>query len=182
MTTFSFVPRNLWLITALLAALATCAFAAGTGAAYKQYTDPGKRFIFDYPSTMEVLSENPDAVKVFHPSVSFRISVFIEKRKTKSMRTAEEFVAAFRKRLEEEMSNVTVLGQGKLNGLEGSQAFLVVSFRDAKGVQLVQLVQYYVAEERFLQMTISDRPEGFKNLETVIRRVHNSLKVIDANL
>jgi hypothetical protein len=42
----------------------------------------------------------------------------------------------------------------------------------------VQLVQYYVTEDRLLQMIISDRPEGFRNLQKVIRQIHQSLRIM----
>ena len=156
--------------------------AAADEAQYKQYTDPGRRFIFDYPATMQVKSEGPDDVQIFHPEASFRISVFVEKRKNKPDLTAENLLAALKKELAKQTKDFTVLGEGKLEGLPGSQGYVVVSFRDKKGIQLVQLVQYYVAHKACLQMTISDRPWGFKNLEPVIKKVHASLRIIDPSL
>jgi hypothetical protein len=149
---------------------------------YKQYTDPGRRFLFDYPATMSVRSAAPDEVLIYHPGASFRIAVYVERRKTKSGRTAQDLLNAFKKELEKENKDVSVLGEGKLEGLSGSQGFVVVSFKDQKGTQLVQLVQYYVTENGLLQMTISDRPWGFKNLEPVIKKVHQSLRIIDPTL
>ena len=96
--------------------------------------------------------------------------------------TADILLAVLKKRLQEEMKNVSVLGEGKLANLKGSQGYVAVSFTDKKGTQLVQMVQYDVSEDRFLQMTISDRPEGFKNLETVIRKIHQSLKILNPKL
>jgi hypothetical protein len=84
--------------------------------------------------------------------------------------------------LQEEMKKVSVLGEGKLEGLQGSQGYVAASFTNQKGVQMVQMVQYYVSEDRFLQMTFSDRAEGFKNLETVIRKIHQSLKILKPKL
>ncbi len=149
---------------------------------YKQYLDPAGRFSFEYPATMKLEAANKDEVKVYHPAASCRISVFIEQRQGKSNLTADILLAVLKKRLQEEMKNVSVLGEGKLAGLKGSQGYIAVSFTDKKGTQLVQLVQYYVSEDRFLQMTISDRPEGFKNLETVIRKIHQSLKILNPKL
>lgn len=172
-------------ILCLLAAGAGSAFvhaAESDEAAYKQYTDPGRRFIFDYPATMKVKSESPDDVQIFHPKASFRISVFVEKRKNKPDLTAENLLAVLKKELAKQTKDFTVLGEGKLEGLTGSQGYVVVSFRDKKGIQLVQLVQYYVAPKACLQMTISDRPWGFKNLEPVIKKVHGSLRIIDPSL
>jgi hypothetical protein len=151
-------------------------------ALYKQYTDPGRRFLFDYPATMKVRSADPNEVHIFHPAASFRIAVYVEKRKTKSGRTAQDLLTAFKKELEKENKDVSLLGEGKLEGLSGSQGFVVVSFKDRKGTQFVQLVQYYVTENASLQMTISDRPWGFKNLEPVIKKVHQSLRIIDPTL
>jgi hypothetical protein len=156
--------------------------AAGDEARYIQYTDPGRRFIFDYPSTMQVKSTGPDDVQVFHQAASFRISVFVERRKNRPDLTAEDLLTALKKALEKETKDFSVLGEGKLEGLPESQGYVVVSFRDTKGTQLVQLVQYYVAAKACLQMTISDRPWGFKNLEPVIKKVHRSLRIVDPTL
>ncbi len=149
---------------------------------YKLYTDPEGRFSFEYPATMKVQSPNNDEVKVYHPGAGLRISVFVEKRPAKSKLTAQNLLAASKKQLEEEARDVSVMGEGKLPKLEGSQGYVVVSFRDAKGTQLVQMVQYYVAEDRFLQMTIADRAQGYKNLEPVVQKVHHSLKIIKSQL
>ena len=151
-------------------------------ALYKQYVDPAGRFSFEYPGTMKLEATSNNEVKIYHPAASFRISVFVEQRQGKSNLTADVLLAALKKRLQEEMKNVSVLGEGKLAGLQGSQGYVAVSFTDKKGTQLVQMVQYYVSEDRFLQMTMSDRPEGFKNLETVIRKIHQSLKILKPKL
>ena len=158
------------------------AHAAADEAAYKQYTDPRRRFLFDYPATMRVKSVGPDDVQIFHPAASFRISVFVEKRAEKPGLTADNLLTALKKELAKQSKDFSVLGEGKLDGVPGSQGYVVVSFLDKRGTQLVQLVQYYVAANRWLQMTISDRPWGFKNLEPVIKRVHQSLRIIDPAL
>lgn len=151
-------------------------------ALYKHYTDPEGRFGFDYPSTMKVQTPSNDEVKVYHPGAGFRITVFVEKSPGKSKLTASNLLAASKKQLEEEAREVSVIGQGKLPGIDGSQGYIVVSFRDARGTRLVQMVQYYVADDRFLQMTIADRAEGYKNLEPVVQKVHNSLKILKPQL
>jgi hypothetical protein len=170
----------------LFLVLSVCCFisdhSSGQEALYKQYVDPEGRFSFEYPATMKLETANNDEVKVYHPAASFRISVFVERRQVKSDLTADILLAVLKKRLQEEMKNVAVLGEGKLANLKGSQGYVAVSFTDKKGTQLVQMVQYYVSEDRFLQMTISDRPEGFKNLETVIRTIHQSLKILNPKL
>ncbi len=154
----------------------------GQEALYKQYIDPAGRFSFEYPATMKLETVSNDEVKIYHPAASFRISTFVGQIQGKSKLTADLLLAALKKRLQEEMKNVSVLGEGKLAGLQGSQGYVAVSFTDKKGVGLVQMVQYYVADDRFLQMTISDRPEGFKNLEIVIRKIHQSLKILKPKL
>ncbi len=73
------------------------AHAASVEAASTRSTDPGRRFLFDYPGTMKVKSIGPDEVQVFHPGASFRISVYIERRKNKPGRTAQDLLTALRK-------------------------------------------------------------------------------------
>jgi hypothetical protein len=178
--------RSVSIIGFLFLAGSMCWFASdqafGQEALYKLYVDPAGRFSFEYPATMKLESTGNDEVKIYHPAASFRISVFVEQVRGKSNLTAQVLLAALKKRLQEEMKDVSVLGEGKLAGLQGSQGYVAVSFTDKKSVRLVQMVQYYVAEDRFLQMTISDRPEGFKNLETVIRKIHQSLKIMKPKL
>lgn len=162
----------------LVLAFAGSSFAQN---AFKQYADPGRRFAFDYPSTMTVKNQGPDEVKIFHPAATLRISVFVQDRPKKSPPKAEVVADLFEK-LKQEMKDCTVLEQGKIAGLDGAQGYNIISFKDHRGIQLVQLVQYYIAEDRLLQMIISDRTEGFKNLEKVIRRIHNSLKILNPKL
>jgi len=149
---------------------------------YKQYSDPLRRFSFDYPATMNLAPKGADEVKITHPGATLRITVFVEKRPRKAAPDAQGLLEAFKSKLKEEMKDVSILEEGKLKGLEGSQGYLICSFKDGRGIRLVQLIQYYVSEERVLQFIISDRPQGFKNLEEVIRRVHGSLKVANPNL
>ncbi len=156
--------------------------SSGQEALYKQYVDPAGRFSFEYPATMKLAAAPKDEVTVYHPATLFRVSVFVRQLQGKSNLTADVLLAVWKKALQEEMKNVSVLGEGKLSGIQGSQGYVAVSFTDKKGVQLVQMVQYYVSEDRYLQMIISDRPEGFKNLETVIRKIHQSLKILNPKL
>ncbi len=130
---------------------------------------------------MTVKSPGPDEVKIFHPAATFRISAFVQDRSKKSTPKAEDVTDLFEK-LKQEMKDCTVLEQGKLAGLDGVQGYNIYSFKDHRGMELVQLVQYHIAEDRVLQMIISDRTEGFKNLEKVIRKIHNSLKVLNTKL
>ncbi len=151
--------------------------AIGADAPFKRYADPAKRFTFEYPGTMKVEARDPDNVKVSHPGASLRITVVVEKRQRKRDATVEPFLAAFKKTLEKDMSQTTILEEGKLPGPSGSQGYVICAFKDQRGTRFVQLVQYCVSEGSLLQMTISDRPEGFKNLEKVIRKIHQSLKI-----
>lgn len=149
---------------------------------FARYTDPAGRFSLDYPATMKVETAQPEEVKIYHPGASLRITIFVARRKNQKVRDADLLLAIFRKRMQEEMKDFSILEEGKLAGLAGSQGYLICSFRDPRGIQLVQVVQYVVAKDRLLQVIISDRPEGFKNLADVIRKVHRSLHVTDALL
>jgi hypothetical protein len=149
---------------------------------FTQYTDPGRRFMFDYPSTMKVQVSNSDEVKIFHPGATLRITVFVEKRPRATKATARDLLAAFNKKLKEEMKDVSIIQEGKLENLGGSQGYVICSFKNRKGIHLVQLVQYYVTKDRLLQMTISDLPRGFKNLWKVIDNIHRSLRIINPDL
>lgn len=164
---------------AALSALSTS--AAATDAGYTRYKDPHGRFAFDYPSTMQVRTSTPDEVLLFHPSATLRISVFIEKRSRRGEAKVEPFLAAFKQRLKHEMKESVVLDEGKPQGT-GDAGYLVCGFKDQRGMDHVQLVHYVVGEEKVLQMIISDRPAGFTNLESVIRKVHGSLTITDGGL
>ncbi len=165
-------------ITVLSCVPAMSASSANQDRAYRTYVDPQRRFSFDYPVTMTVKSPNPNEVRVLHPQASFRIAVFVEERSGKTPLNADQLLEAVTKKLQEEKKDVSILQRGKLPKLAGSQAYVVASFTDPSGMQLIQLVQYYVAPERILQMTLSDRPQGFANLASVIGRVHSSLRIL----
>jgi hypothetical protein len=163
-----------------LGILATPLLAEDTG--FTSYKDPEQRFSFEYPSTMKVRVAGNDEVRVTHPGATLRIMVLVEKRRRPGTASASLLLDAFKKTLKEEMKDVAVLEEGKLAGLQGAQGYIVCSFKDLRGIQLVQLVQYYVTEDRVLQMTISDKPEGFKNLEKVVRKIHQSLRILNPKL
>jgi len=162
--------------------LALCGANAAAADGFKQYLDPHGRFFFDYPATMNAESTGADQVKISHPGATLRITVFVEKRPKKAVPDAQGLLEVFKNKLKEDVKDVSVLEEGKLKGLEGSQGYLICFFKDARGIGLVQLIQYYVSEERVLQLIISDRPQGFKNLEKVIRRIHGSLRIVSPNL
>ncbi|MCA1959274.1 MAG: hypothetical protein LDL33_00660 [Desulfomonile sp.] len=166
----------------LCAAIALIAsYACATDAGYTQYRDPLGRFAFDYPSTMEVRSTNPDQVSIFHPSASLRISVFVEKRARRGEAKAGPFLASFKERLKLDMKDAVVLDESEAQ--KGSDSgHLVCAFKDRRGLEHVQLVHYVVGEDKVLQMIISDRPSGFANLEPVIRKVHGSLQILGRGL
>ncbi len=164
----------------LLDILTTNLLAQTSG--FTKYTDREQRFSFEYPSTMRASAAGNDEVRVTHPGATLRIMVLVEMRRRPGKASAELLLDAFKKTLKDEMKNVTVLEEGKLPGLQGAQGYVVCSFKDLRGIQLVQLVQYYVTEDRVLQMTISDRPEGFKNLEKVVRKIHQSLRILKPKL
>jgi hypothetical protein len=170
-----------WLLSlpATLAVLLTVMEAAfGAPQGFKQYTDPEGRFLFDYPAAMNIQATNPNEIRISHPQATLRITVFIESRPRKAKPNAEALLAAFKQGLQESAKDAKIIKEGKLAGMEGSQGFVICSFTNRNGVQLVQLVQYYVSEDRSLQMTISDRPEGFRNLAKVIAIVHESLRIV----
>jgi hypothetical protein len=148
---------------------------------FTKYADPAGRFTFDYPTTMTLKTAGENEVKIFHPAATLRISVFIQDRQKKGPVTAETVADLFRK-LKQEMKDSSILEEGKIKGLDGTQGYTILLYKDHRGLQLVQLVQYYIADERVLQMVISDRTEGFKNLEKVIRKIHNSLKILKPSL
>jgi hypothetical protein len=149
---------------------------------FKQYTDPAGRFSLEYPATMKVSAPKPDAVTIYHPRASLLIRIFVEKWRRAKVTSAGAMLQAFKTQLKEENKGVTILEEGKLPGLKGSQGYQICSFKNHDGIRVVQLVQYYVAKTGFLQLIISDRLEGFKNLADVIRKVHRSLRIIDPQM
>ena len=89
---------------------------------------------------------------------------------------------AFKSGLKHSMKDAKILEEGRLKDSNNRNGYIICSFTDRRGMKHVQLVQYYVSGDRLLQMIISDRPEGFRNLEKVIRRIHRSLKVLKPSL
>jgi hypothetical protein len=185
-TSLTAMSHRITIIACLVLCLGNSAWAAAkqeqTVAGYAQYKDPLGRFIFDYPATMKVRGADPDQVTVFHQGATLRISVYVEKRPRKGDSKVEPLLEAFKKRLKEDVKEPTILEEGKTPGSRDSQGYIICSFKDQRGVDYVQLVHYCVGEERVLQMIISDRTAGFKNLAPVIRKIHQSLKIIDPKL
>ena len=171
-----------WLLSAYLYTF----LAAGTSLAiqegFKQYNDPRGRFTFDYPATMQVTAPRADEVKISHPKATLRITLFVEERPKKAVPTAAVLLDTMKKKLKDELKGSSILEEGTLPGLKGAQGYVICFFKDSRNLELVQLLQYYVTEDRVLQMIISDRPEGFKNLQKVIKQIHQSLKIIKPDL
>ncbi|MEJ2715564.1 MAG: hypothetical protein P8182_00235 [Deltaproteobacteria bacterium] len=156
--------------------------ATGSQSGYKKYEDPLGRFSFEYPATMKVTATSPDHVKVTHPKATLRINIFIQKRPRKRDPRVRPVLEALKRALKQDMKDASVIEEGKLRGPGDRQGYLICSFRDQRGIKYVQLVHYAVSEDRLLQMIISDRPRGFKNLEKVIRKIHHSLKIHNPKL
>lgn len=149
---------------------------------YTRFKDINGRFTFDYPETMKIDIATPDEVRISHPKASLRITVIVENRPRKANPNVKALLDAFKKNLQEKMKEASILEEGTLQGLGGSQGYIICSFKDARGVSVVQLVQYYVTVDKLLQMIIADRPQGFINIEKVIRKIHRSLRVINPRL
>lgn len=144
---------------------------------FNTYIDTKGRFSIEYPSTMTVDTSVPDELTIFHPSATLRIRLNIIDRPKKSSRDTKVFIDALKQNLREEFRDAVVLEEGHSSS-DPSQAYILCSFTDKRGVKLTQLTQVYLAEERILQLIISDKPEGFKNLGSIINRIRNSLKIL----
>ena len=79
------------------------------------------------------------------------------------------------------MKESVVLDEGKSQRASDA-GYMVCGFKNQRGMDHVQLVHYVVGEEKVLQMIISDRPAGFTNLESVIRKIHGSLTILGKGL
>lgn len=150
--------------------------------AFRIYKDPLGRFSLKFPITMKVREISANEVNIYHPKASFRINVSIEKSLKKGKPDAAAFIKAFKQNLKLETKDPQIIKEGSAHGMEGAQAFIIYSYTDKRGIRLTQLCQYYSTESRFLQLIISDRAEGFKNLESVISEIHASLRILKPNL
>lgn len=148
---------------------------------FNTYLDKDGRFSIEYPSTMTVDIMSPDELNFSHPSASLRMSLDIIRRPKKATKNTEVFVNAIKQNLKDEFKDVTIMSEGASSS-DPSQLYLLYSFTDKRGVKLTQLTQVYMADERILQLTISDRSEGFNNLGSVIQRIRTSLKILKPNL
>jgi len=175
-------PKGFLLLGLLAAVIAVTCPVMAAPHGFVTYIDPSRRFALDYPATMKVEVSGPNEVKIFHPQATFRVFVFVQKRPRKSTAAVEPLLRAFKKKLNEEMKDVSIQEEGRHAGLKGAQKYLYCSFTNSRGIRLTQLVQYVVTEDRILQLIISDRPRGFKNLEKVIRQIHASLRILSPKL
>ena len=150
--------------------------------AFKVYSDPLGRYSLKYPSTMKVQNSNPNEALIYHPEATFRISIAIEKRIKRGPPNVAGFLEAFKKNLKMETAELEILKEGKASNIEGAQAYLSYAFTDKRGIRVVQLCQYYSSENWFLQLIISDKQEGFKNLEPIISEIHKSFRILKPSL
>ena len=155
----------------------TCLSWAASPEAFKTYKDPLGRYSLKYPSTMKVQDSNPDDVLIYHPQATLRISVAVEERRKKGPPDATGFMEAFKKNLKTETKELEILKEGKTPQIKGAQGYVSYAFTDKRGMRLVQLCQYYASEDWFLQLIISDKQEGFSNIEPVISEIHKSLLI-----
>lgn len=153
-----------------------------TSNAFVPYKDSLGRFSLDFPGTMQVQAKNPDDVLIFHPNATFRINILIEKRPKKVQPDATAFMNAFKENLKQEAKQSEILKEGRSTSIDGAQAYLIYTFTDKRGIRMMQLCQFYATEDLFLQLIINDRAEGFKNLEQVISRIHESFRILKPDL
>ncbi len=156
--------------------------AAQESNAFRIYKDPLGRFSLKFPVTMKVRQISADEVNIYHPKASFRINISIEKSLKKGKPDAAAFIKAFKQNLKLETKDPQIIKEGEAPGIKGAEAFIIYSYTDKRGIRLTQLCQYYSTEGRFLQLIITDRAEGFKNLESVISEIHASLRILKPNL
>ncbi len=127
---------------------------------------------------MQVQTTGRNEVKVFHPGATLRITVFVEARKASEKVDVKPFLEALKKKLKDEKTEASILKEGKHLGIEDdSQGYIVCAFKDERGLLWVQLVQCFLTKDRTIQLIISDRAEGFRNLLKVIARVHESFTI-----
>ncbi|MGC8657610.1 MAG: hypothetical protein ACP5U1_00905 [Desulfomonilaceae bacterium] len=146
------------------------------------FTDKLKRFSIKIPITMKIQEMSPNEIRIYHPNATLRINIEIDKRLKKDPPNAAAFFRAFKHNLELETRQFKVLKEGRLENLPGEQGYLTYAFTDKRGMRLMQLYQYYATEDRFFQLSITDRLEGFKNLEKLISDIHRSLKILKPDL
>lgn len=175
------------LLSIVIMAACACAILPDNAAlcaqqGYKKFVDPSGRYALEYPSTMGYESVNADEVKFIHPEASLRITIVVEPRAQKGTIDEQVLLNSLKKNLSENSQDASIVEEGRLPGIPGNQGYFVCSFKDKRGVKVMQLVQYYVSNDKVLQLIISDRPQGFINVEKVIRRIHRSLRILKPDL
>ncbi len=149
---------------------------------YNKYVDPGGRFSLDYPSAMTCDQVSADEVKFSHSAASLRIAIIVEPRQDKKPVDSRALIESFKQNLHKNATDSAILEEGSLPHIPEPQGYIVCTYKDKKGRKIMQLVQFYVSKDKMLQMIISDRPQGFFNVEKVIRHVHRSLKIMKPDL
>ena len=96
--------------------------------------------------------------------------------------TRQHLSKLLNRNLKLETKQPEILKEGSSKNIKGAQAYLIYAFTDKRGIRLMQLCQYYATEDRFLQLIITDRIEGFRNLEKIISEIHESFKILKPNL
>lgn len=170
------------LILVVLIFLSVALSGAPSDGSFKIFKDKLNRFSIKIPVTMEIHYSNPDEIRIYHPKATFRINISIEKRLKEGKPDATAFMQAFKQNLKLETNQLKILKEGQSSTLPGAQAYLIYSYADKRGIRLMQLYQYYATNDRFFQLFITDRVEGFKNLEKVISDIHGSLKILKPDL
>lgn len=149
---------------------------------FTRFMDPKARYQLQYPATMEIEFNGPDQVKIFHPKVAFRIHVFIEKRRQPGKPDASALLTSLAGRLEKEMGKIEILdAKSPIKG-DKRHGYAVFRFKNSRGVDLTQLVRYFVAKDRVLQLIISDKSKGYANIKPVFHKTVNSLKIFKETL
>lgn len=149
---------------------------------YKKFVDPAGRYVIEYPATMRPEIVGTDEVTFSHPQASLRMKIVLEPRTQKGKIDEQALLNSLKKHLAQGARDASILEEGRLPGVSGHQGYFVCSFKDKRGIKVMQLVQYYVSRDNVLQLIISDRPQGFMNVEKVIRRIHRSLKILKPDL
>jgi len=175
-----------FLLSIILAFLTGNGLAYGDARAvdegYKKFVDPAGRYSIEYPATMHPEMAGTDEVKFSHPQASLRMKIVLEPRTQKGKIDEQSLLNSLKKHLAEDSRDASIVEEGQLPGVPGHQGYFVCLFKDKRGIKAMQLVQYYVSRDKVLQLIISDRPQGFMNVEKVIRRIHRSLKILKPDL
>jgi hypothetical protein len=158
------------------------AWGANPAALYKRHSDPKGRYSLEYPATMNARLQGPDQLAISHPKAPFRIYVFIENRKQKGTPNAASLLKKLAKNLEKELGKIEILDAKSPVKGDKRHGYAIFRFSNSRGVDITQLVHYFVAKDRALQLIISDRSKGYENVKPVVEKVHKSLKIINNNL